>query len=116
MRMNHIPSLKILLSCLAVCLFFSTISHAGDARCFMHGIITPTTENREKASLSDMIRMRFDAKEKAKCEQMMTSYCTHHIRNKDYSPARLKGSFKPDMDKSEEYIYTYTEKCKIVEE
>jgi hypothetical protein len=85
-------------------------------RCFMHGIMTPKYENKEKDSLSDMIRLHFDIKsseEKAKCEEMMESYCINNVKARDYSPARLKGSFKPDMDKSEETTYHFSESCKL---
>ena len=60
-----------------------------------------------------MIRLHFDADEKAKCEQMMESYCVHNVKEKDYSPVRLKGSFKPDVDKSDETLYTFSESCKL---
>ncbi len=93
----------------------SQTAQAGGPRCFLHGIVTPTYENKEKTSLSDMIRMHFDADNKAKCEQMMTAYCQYNIREKGYSPTRLKASFKPDMDKSEEYNYSLKENCKISE-
>lgn len=93
-----------------------SVGKAGPAQCFMHGIIVPTAGNMEKASLSDMIRLRFDASEKAKCEQMMTAYCTYNVKEKQYSPARLKGSFKPDIDKSDEFQYTFTEKCSLITE
>ncbi len=91
-------------------------AQAGLSRCFMHGIITPKFENTEKTSLSDMIRLHFDvssADDKAKCEQMMEAYCIHNVKAKDYSPVRLKGSFKPDVEKSAETNYTFTEKCKL---
>ncbi len=89
---------------------------AGQARCFMHGIIVPKLDNKEKTSLSDMLRLHFDVKkpeDQAKCEQLMESYCVHNVKNKGYSPARLKGSFKPDVEKTEEITYRYTESCKL---
>lgn len=89
---------------------------AGNARCFMHGIIVPKLDNKEKTSLSDMLRLHFDVKtpqDKAKCEQLMEAYCFHNVKNKGYSPVRLKGSFKPDVEKSEETIYKFPENCKI---
>lgn len=89
---------------------------AGQARCFLHGIIVPKLENKEKTSLSDMIRLHFDVKnpdDKVKCETLMESYCTHNVKNKGYSPVRLKGSFKPDVEKSEETVYKFTESCKL---
>lgn len=91
-------------------------AHAGKARCFMHGIMVPRLENKEKTSLSDMIRLHFDVSEpedQKKCEQFMESYCVHNVKEKDYSPERLKGSFKPDIDKSEETTYTFTQACKL---
>lgn len=97
-------------------LIASTTAHAGLARCFVHGIITPKLENKAKTSLSDMLRLHFDVKtpeDKAKCEQMMESYCIHNIKAKDYSPTRLKASFKPDVEKSEETVYKFTEGCKL---
>ena len=102
---------------LAIAVFLSSLAaQAAPARCFMHGIMVPKLENKEKTSLSDMIRLHFDVSSKddqAKCEQMMESYCVHNIKNKDYSPVRLKGSFKPDSDKSEETTYKFTENCKL---
>jgi hypothetical protein len=89
------------------------VAQAGNPRCFMHGIMTPKLENKEKTSLSDMIRLHFDANDKDKCEQMMESYCVHNVKEKEYSPARLTGSFKPDVDKSEETSYRFTESCKL---
>ena len=97
-------------------LFGSLSAQAGPPRCFMHGIMTPKLENKAKTSLSDMIRLHFDITnpdDQAKCEQMMESYCINNIKKKDYSPVRLKGSFKPDTDKSEETSYKFTETCKL---
>lgn len=88
-------------------------AYAGPARCFMHGVMVPKLENKEKTSLSDMIRLHFDADDKAKCEQLMEAYCYHNIKSKDYSPAKITGSFKPDVDKSEETSYHFTESCKL---
>jgi hypothetical protein len=92
------------------------VAVAAPALCFLHGIITPRYETKEKTSLSDMLRIHFDiskAEEKAKCEQMMESYCLHNIFEKDYSPLLIKGSFKPDSDKPEGTNYTFSEKCKL---
>jgi hypothetical protein len=94
--------------------FLCAPSFAGPARCFLHGIITPRLENKEKTSLSDMIRLHFDVslpEHKSKCETLMESYCTHNVKGKEYSPSRLKGSFKPDVDKSEETTYKFSESC-----
>ncbi len=104
-----------LLSCIALGTW-SSVASAGNARCFLHGIIVPKLENKEKTSLSDMLRLHFDVKtpeDLGKCETLMESYCTHNVKNKGYSPARLKGSFKPDVDKSEETNYKFTESCKL---
>jgi hypothetical protein len=102
---------------LAIAAFLlSAGADAAPARCFLHGIMVPKLENKEKTSLSDMIRLHFDVSSKddqAKCEQMMESYCVNNVRAKDYSPERLKGSFKPDMDKSDETTYTFTDRCKL---
>lgn len=89
---------------------------AGQARCFMHGMIVPKLENKEKTSLSDFLRLHFDVKspdDKGKCEQFMESYCEHNVKRKGYSPQRLKGSFKPDVEKTEETTYKFTESCKL---
>lgn len=89
---------------------------AGPPRCFMHGMIVPKIENKEKTSLSDFLRLHFDVKsaeDKAKCEQFMESYCEHNVKRKGYSPQRLKGSFKPDVEKTEETTYKFTESCKL---
>jgi hypothetical protein len=104
---------------LAIPLFFLALAptaNAGLARCFMHGIMVPRLENKEKTTLSDMIRLHFDVstpEDQKKCEQMMESYCVHNVKEKYYSPERLKGSFKPDIDKSEEITYTFTDSCKL---
>lgn len=100
-----------LLFAIALCL--SSTAFAGPAKCFLHGVITPTGDNKEKTSLSDMIRMHFDATEKAKCEQMITAYCTYNVKDKKYSPERLQGIFKSDVDKPEESRYTFNYKCKL---
>lgn len=92
---------------------FASPAQAAAPRCFMHGIITPKYDNKEKPSLSDMLRLNFDAATQAKCEQMMTAYCLEHVKGKGYSPARLIGSFKIDNDKSDEVIYSFKENCKL---
>jgi hypothetical protein len=79
----------------------------------MHGIITSVTGN-EKPSVSDMIRLHFDSTTKKKCELMMKSYCQHNVKEKDYSPLRLKGTFKPDVEKSEEHAYGFDKKCNLI--
>lgn len=83
-------------------------------RCYLHGIIVP--ENGEKTSLSDMIRMHFDADNKPKCELMLKNYCQYNIYEKDYSPVRLKGSFKPDVKKRKEFVYHFDRKCKLLKD
>lgn len=113
--MNHTSKPWIRLASFLGVLLASAPAFAGPPRCFLHGIITPLYENREKTTLSDMIRMHFDAGDKAKCELMISNYCQYHIREKGYSPTRLKGSFKADIDKSEETTYTLAENCKLVE-
>ena len=111
---QNIPKLSFLAM---LCLTFSApAAQAGLARCFMHGIMTPKIENKEKTSLSNMIRLHFDIAspdDKGKCEQMMESYCVHNVKGKDYSPDRLKGSFKPDVDQSDETTYRFNESCKL---
>jgi hypothetical protein len=104
-----------LLSCMALGAS-PLVSEAGQARCFMHGIIVPKSDNKEKTSLSDMIRLHFDVskpEDQGKCEKLMIAYCSEHVQKKSYSPGRLRGSFKPDVDKSEEVVYKFTEKCKL---
>lgn len=93
---------------------FSPSAQAGVAKCFLHGIITPGTGNSEKPSVSDMIRMHFDADNKLKCEAMLKAYCQYNVKEKDYSPTRLKGSFKADVEKTEEFSYTFDSKCKLL--
>jgi hypothetical protein len=95
--------------------FAAATAEAGSPRCFLHGIITPIYENKDKSSLSDMIRMHFEAADKAKCEQMMSAYCQYHVKDKGYSPTRLKASYKPDTDKSEEFTFSLSEGCKLSE-
>lgn len=117
MRVNHNPGRKTCLLPLGLPLLIFLVAlpaQAGSAKCFLHGIITPGSGTTEKASVSDMIRMRFDADDKAKCELMMKSYCQHNVREKHYSPTRLKGSFKPDTEKTEEFSYTFDSKCKLL--
>lgn len=95
----------------------SSSAMAGPPRCFLHGIIQPVNDNKEKTSLSDMIRMNFDIKnseDKAKCEQMISAYCQYNVKDKDYSPTRLKASFTPDIDKSETFNYKFSERCKLM--
>jgi hypothetical protein len=99
---------------LILCFLFSE-AHAGKPKCFMHGIITSVSGN-EKPSVSDMIRLHFDADNKKKCELMMKSYCQYNVREKDYSPLRLKGTFKPDVDKEKEFTYGFDAKCKLQSE
>jgi hypothetical protein len=89
-------------------------ARAGDSRCFLHGTIVPNEDNDEKPSMFDMIRMRFDADNKSKCEKMLFSYCYNNVMLKKYLANRLKGSFKPDMDKKEEYRYHFDKKCRPV--
>ena len=107
------PNKTLTLGLVLGAMIFSLSAIAGPTRCFMHGIITPKYDNKEKTSLSDMLRLNFDAATQAKCEQMMTAYCIEHIKGKGYSPVRLTGSFKPDNDKSDEVIYHYKENCKL---
>lgn len=117
MRGRQIYPRFFAISCLAAGLLgFSPMASAGIARCFMHGIIVPRLDNKEKTSLSDMLRLHFDVKhpdDKGKCETLMEAYCTHNVKNKGYSPTRLKGSFKPDVEKSEETVYKFSETCKL---
>jgi hypothetical protein len=110
--MRGICTIRILVLAAGLILLTAPLAQAGNPRCFLHGIITP--ENGEKKSVSDMIRLHFDANDKAKCELMMTNYCKFNVYEKDYSPTRLKGSFKPDVDKTEENIYRFDRKCKLL--
>ena len=113
MRRNNTSKRSILLAAITLLGLLSPMANAGEARCFLHGIITPVGD-KEKSSLSDMIRLHFDAADKAKCEQMISAYCQYQVKDKNYSPGRLKGSFKVDVEKSEEVTYTLSEKCKVV--
>ena len=79
----------------------------------MHGMISSEGE-KQKPAVSDMIRLHFDADNKAKCELMMKSYCLYNVKEKEYSPVGLKGTFKPDVDKDKEYAYGFTAKCKLI--
>lgn len=110
--MRGISTIRILALAVGVILLSASAAQAGNPRCFLHGIITP--ENGEKKSVSDMIRLHFDANDKAKCELMMTNYCKFNVYEKDYSPTRLKGSFKADVDKTEENVYRFDRKCKLL--
>lgn len=106
------------LKCLFLILgFVPTLSlqkaEAASAKCFMHGMITPK-DSTVKSSVSDMIRLHFDANNRKKCELMMRNYCIFNIIEKDYSPERLKGTFKPDVEKDKEYIYGFNSKCKLL--
>ena len=116
MRENHtLNRLRCLPLALAL-LFLASPAFAGSPKCFLHGIISPSSGNLEKPSVSDMIRMRFDADTQLKCEQMLKAYCQYNVKEKNYSPTRLKGSFKLDMEKTEEVKYTYDAKCKLLVE
>jgi hypothetical protein len=83
------------------------------ARCFVHGIIVPRYDTGDANSLSNMLRLNFEATDKPKCEIMMAAYCEENIRKQNYSPIRLKGSFKPDVDKTDETTYEFLENCKV---
>jgi hypothetical protein len=116
MRGNHTFKFFKVLPVLALALC-STAAFAGNARCFLHGIIQPINDNKEKSSLSDMIRINFDVTgkdEQPKCEAMLLSYCAANVKGKDYSPTRLKASFTPDIDKSETVNFHFNEKCKLI--
>jgi hypothetical protein len=114
MRKNHTPKRLCCLP-LALALFFlSPPAFAASAKCFLHGLISPSSGNLEKSSVSDMIRMRFDADNQPKCEKMLKAYCQYNVKEKNYSPSRLKGSFKPDTEKTEEVKYTFDAKCKLL--
>lgn len=91
-------------------------AQAAPPRCFMHGIMKPLIDNKEKTSLSDYLRLHFDISspdDKAKCEQMMESYCVNNVKGKGYSSAKINGSFKPDVDKTDETTYHFTSSCKL---
>lgn len=105
MRLVYLIPLLLLCQSLTV--------QAGPPRCFLHGIISPLADNSEKGSLSNMIRLHFDAATQGKCEELMNAYCRYNVLEKRYSPERLKGSFKPDVDKAEEISYTFSAKCKL---
>ena len=110
----HIPKSFSALALTAMVLAPS--AQAGQARCFMHGIVVPKLDNKEKTSLSDMLRLHFDitsSEDKKKCEQMMESYCVYNVKAKDYSSERLRGSFKPDVEKNDETTYTFGDNCKL---
>ena len=118
MRGNHNLIRKFLLLPAAMGILLLPVlaypAEAGGARCFMHGIITPPSA--KKSLLSDMIRLHFDADDKKKCEEMMSAYCEYHVKEKEYSTARLKGSFKPDVEKTDETTYKFTDKCKLIKD
>jgi len=83
------------------------------AKCFLHGMIRPTGGNTAKPSISDMIRLHFDANDRKKCEVMMANYCQFNVREKEYTPEELIGTFKPDPNGKEEITYSFDKKCKL---
>lgn len=95
-------------------LAFAPPAQAGDAKCYLQGIISAVGSNEAKPSITDMLRMNFDANNKAKCEEMLKSYCFYNIREKSYTPVKLKAIFKPDVDKSEVTNYRFNSKCKLL--
>lgn len=87
---------------------------AGDSRCYLQGTVSAVGANEAKPSITDMLRMKFDADNRAKCEEMLKSYCFYQLKEKDFSPVKLKASWKPDLDKKEEYTYSFNAKCKLI--
>jgi len=106
----------ILASSVFLSSFFSTSASSGSPRCFLHGVLVAAAGNEEKPSLSDMIRLNFDADNKEKCERIMTSYCNYSVKDKNYSPVRIKGSFKPNGEGAEEFRYSFSQDCTLQSE
>lgn len=91
----------------------------GRARCILHGMIYPKYDTQQKSTFSDMIRLHFDVKDpedKQKCEDLLSSYCRHNVVAEQYIPTKLRGSFKPDTDNTEETVYGFTETCALTRE
>jgi hypothetical protein len=122
--MKHTSALRLLLLACIIGIagvlgyyFFPSpipLSSGKASKCFMHGMITSEGAN-VKPAVSDMIRLHFDADNKAKCELMMRNYCLFNVKEKEYSPVRLKGVFKPDVNQEgAEFNYGFNAKCKLL--
>jgi hypothetical protein len=103
--------------CLAGLIFglfvLSEVSHAATPRCFLYGVLLHADGNAAQPSFSDMIRLNFEASGKVRCEQIMESYCSYNVKEKGYSPAKLRGVFKEDAGSSgEEQKYQFNSDCK----
>ena len=113
MNKKHTRNIPILLASATLVFLLSSKGFAGPPRCFMHGVMVPRYDPADNNTMSNMLRLNFDANDKTKCEQMMMAYCQENVKGQNYSPIRLKASFKPDVDKTDETTYEFTEGCKL---
>ena len=113
MRKKHTlkPCFRLLPAAIGM-LASAGLAQAGNPRCYMHGIITA---DKAKPVLSDMIRLHFDADDLKKCKELMQGYCELQVVGKHYSPARLQGSFKPDVEKEPDVKIRFDAKCKLID-
>jgi hypothetical protein len=108
-------AIQVILVILAMLLssFFSP-ARPSAPHCYLHGILVPERESAEKPSITDMIRLHFDADSKEKCERMMASYCYANVKTRGYLPTRLVGVYKPDYDGREETKYRLSPECTLI--
>ena len=98
---------------MGISFFFAFPSaEAGKPRCFLSGVMVPKSK-KDDSNLGNQIRLSFDADERAKCEQMISAYCTYNVVGENYLPTRLQSYFKPDEEKDEKINFVLTDKCKI---
>ena len=112
MKINFSKALITILA-MGASSIFSSPANSGNSRCFLHGVLVAAKDREEKKSITDMIRLNFEADVKEKCERVMTSYCNYNVQMKGYSPIKLNGSFKPDTDGRDEFKYSFSSECKI---
>ncbi len=60
-----------------------------------------------------MLRLHFDATDKASCIRLINSYCRYNVRDQGYSPRDLDAFFKPDVDKDEKTTFNLSENCRV---
>jgi hypothetical protein len=109
--------LTVLIPALAFGLFPRTsFATPGKPRCYVHGYIVPSGQRDEKVTLTDMVRLNFEADSKEGCEQLMARYCGNNVKSEGYLPTKIEGSFKPDRQGTEELRYRFTQDCSLQSE
>ena len=95
---------------LTLSILFPAEGHA--SRCFLSGALV-SDQNSAKPTLSDALRVNFDADNRRKCEAMMESYCFYNVKSESYSPSRIKGLFRQSHNDKEEARYWFSSDCKL---